>query len=163
MFPATRLGKSRATRAACHSPTCRLRFAVSCLLQKANRVPHPYVAVFRSFEAEDVCRLRRTQVEIWVGRGLKRASIYGILRIAVTENMICARGFRSTFSPNLSMVSHTAEEKIRDLVAKAIVTSDPSELEALMGELPDALKDHIHQTKAMVVSSWPSISSRSRE
>ena len=61
------------------------------------------------------------------------------------------------------MVSNTAEEKIRELVAKAIATSDPSELEALMGELREALKDHIHQTKAMVVSSWPSFSSRSRE
>jgi hypothetical protein len=163
MFPATRLGKSRATRAACHSPTRRLRFAVSCLLQKHIACHTRMSLCFGPLRPRTYVDCAALRWRFGLGGGLRRASIYGILRIAVTENMIYARAFRSMFSPDLSMVSHTAEEKIRALVARAIDTSDPSELEALMGELRDALKHHIHQTKAMVVSSWPSISSRSRE
>jgi hypothetical protein len=102
-------------------------------------------------------------VEIWVGRGLRREPIYGILRIAVYREYDLSSLFPSTFSPGSPMVSHTSEETIRALVAQAIAASDPSELEALMEELRDALKDHIHQTKAMVVSSWPSVSYRRTE
>ena len=56
-----------------------------------------------------------------------------------------------------------SEDKIRDLVEEAIATSDPVQLELLMGELRSALKHHIEHTKTMVVSSWPSISPRNRE
>jgi hypothetical protein len=58
------------------------------------------------------------------------------------------------------MDSNLSEEKIRALVAQAVATSDPVELEGLMGELREALRAHIQQTKLMIVSSWPSISSR---
>jgi uncharacterized protein (DUF2267 family) len=48
------------------------------------------------------------------------------------------------------------EDQIRALVAKAIETSDPHELETVITELRAALKEHIHKTKAMAVSSWAS-------
>jgi len=63
----------------------------------------------------------------------------------------------------MSMDSKLSEEKIRALVTRAVATSDPVELESLMGELRKALKAHIQQTKTMVVSSWPSISSRNHD
>lgn len=46
------------------------------------------------------------------------------------------------------------EDQIRGLVAKAISTSDPQELERVIRELRAALKQHIEKTKAMAVSSW---------
>jgi hypothetical protein len=58
------------------------------------------------------------------------------------------------------MESKLSEEKIRALVAQAVATSDPAELEGLMGQLREALRAHVQQTKIMVASSWPSISSR---
>jgi uncharacterized protein (DUF2267 family) len=48
------------------------------------------------------------------------------------------------------------EDQIRALIAKAIATSDPQELETVIKELRAALKDHIQRTKAMAVSSWSS-------
>ena len=48
------------------------------------------------------------------------------------------------------------EDQIRALVAKAIETSDPQELEIVFTELRAALKEHIQKTKAMAVSSWAS-------
>jgi|307.fasta_scaffold310231_2 uncharacterized protein (DUF2267 family) len=48
------------------------------------------------------------------------------------------------------------EDQIRALVAKAIETSDPQELETVIKELRAALKEHIQKTKAMAVSSWAS-------
>jgi uncharacterized protein (DUF2267 family) len=48
------------------------------------------------------------------------------------------------------------EDHIRALVAKAIETSDPQELEIVIKDLRAALKEHIQKTKAMAVSSWSS-------
>jgi len=50
------------------------------------------------------------------------------------------------------------EDQIRVLIAKAISTSDPQELEDVIKELRAALKDHIQKTKAMAISSWSSMS-----
>jgi hypothetical protein len=54
----------------------------------------------------------------------------------------------------------SSEEQIRALIAKAIETSDPLELETVIKELRAALKEHIQKTKAMAVSSWTSRSFR---
>lgn len=52
------------------------------------------------------------------------------------------------------------EDRIRALIANAIDTTDPSELEDLMNELREALREHIRQTKMLAISSWSSISPR---
>jgi hypothetical protein len=54
-----------------------------------------------------------------------------------------------------------SEERIRSLIATAISSSDPAGLEDVMAELRAALREHIHQTKAIAVSTWSSISPRS--
>jgi hypothetical protein len=51
-----------------------------------------------------------------------------------------------------------SEERIRALVAEAIVTTDPTELELMMKELREALREYIRQTKMLAASSWGSIS-----
>jgi L-lactate utilization protein LutB len=53
-----------------------------------------------------------------------------------------------------------SEERIRALVAEAIVTTNPKELESMMNELREALREYIRQTKMLAVSSWGSISPR---
>lgn len=53
-----------------------------------------------------------------------------------------------------------SEERIRALVAEAIVTTDPAELESMMNELRKALREHISQTKRLALSSWATIAPR---
>jgi hypothetical protein len=53
-----------------------------------------------------------------------------------------------------------SEENIRALVAKAVASNDAAEIELMMNELRAALREYIHQTKTLALSSWESISPR---
>jgi len=53
-----------------------------------------------------------------------------------------------------------SDDNIRALIARAIATTDPVEVESMMSELREALREHIQQTKRLALSSWGSISPR---
>jgi hypothetical protein len=60
----------------------------------------------------------------------------------------------------MCMDFNRSDENIRALIAKAIATTDQTELESMMSELREALREHIQQTKRLALSSWGSISPR---
>ncbi len=45
------------------------------------------------------------------------------------------------------------EDRIRELIEKAIVTTDAAELETTLSELRELLRKHIHQAKTLALAS----------
>ena len=53
------------------------------------------------------------------------------------------------------MVSKRLEDRINDLMAKAIATTDPDELETVISNLREALSEHIHKVRKMAAAKLP--------
>lgn len=56
------------------------------------------------------------------------------------------------------MESENLDERIHGLIAKAIATSDPAELDITLRELRAALKEHIRQARTLALFSMPTAS-----
>lgn len=53
------------------------------------------------------------------------------------------------------MVSKRLEDRINDLMAKAIATTDPDELEKVISNLREALSEHIQKVRKMAATKLP--------
>jgi hypothetical protein len=58
----------------------------------------------------------------------------------------------------VAVESENLDERIHGLIARAIATSDPAELEITLRDLRAALKEHIRQARTLALFSMPTVS-----
>jgi cobalamin-dependent methionine synthase I len=81
-------------------------------------------------------------------------SVMRIEKKAMVEVLHREHAFSDLFVAHL-LTRNIREDRIRDLVQKAVATTDEQELQSTIKDLRAALHQHIEQARQMVSASYP--------